>query len=567
MFWYSMVFALLLAAACLWVWRAYGPVDTRIMPDYGADKPVFYEGVALEGTAVGSGDALKLPLPMIQAAIDESATFEEASKSVILTTDSRVVRLATEQLTAWVNDRPFELRFPTETIDGVVYVPAEPLERFYGVRLDEAADTGFVTLRKPGDVTAWVSVPEPDESADASAAPVPARLEPTVRSAIVGELAPGERAAVWGEAAGWYRVQLPNGAVGYAEKTALRWNGTETYAPETDERFAPYVPKRPMGEKIQLTWEQVYNRNPDTSAIGPMPGVNVVSPTWFHVMDETGALENRADKSYSKWAHGRGYQVWAIFTNDFDPDLTSAVLASYDVRMNMARQLLGFAELYELDGINVDFENVHVKDGPALTQFMRELTPLLHEAGLTVSIDVTFASGSENWSMFYDRRALGAIVDYMMIMAYDEHWASSPVAGSVASLPWVEDGVRRIIEDHGVPADKIVLGVPFYTRIWTEEPSDQGGAKVSSKAVGMDAVERLIAEKGLKPTFDEATGQHYVEYEEDGAVKKIWIEDETSMRSRAALVGELGLAGIASWSRNFASADIWTVIDETLRSR
>jgi len=555
-----LLLAVFVGVSIAWVNVNYGPVDTRIEPEYGSDKPVFYEGAPLQGGAIGSGEGLKLPLPMLQAALDPTMQYEEATKSVILTTADRVVRLATDQLTAWANDKPFELRFPVELVDGVPYVPIAPLSELYGLEVVEAPETGFVLLRKPGDVQAIVQAPLPDEANEPSRA-VTLRSEPTVRAPIVDELEPGERAFVWGEADGWYRVQSPSGHLGYADKRELVWAGTESVPFPAARR--PYVPDRPIGQPIVLAWEQVYAKNPNPSNFGPMPGLNIVSPTWFHVLDGEGALENRADAGYVRWAHDRGYRVWALFSNSFDPDLTAEALSTYDRRMTMARQLVSWAQLYELDGINVDFENVYVKDGPKLTQFLRELTPLLHEAGLTVSIDVTFAGGSETWSRFLDRKALGEIVDYMMVMAYDEHWASSPVAGSVASLPWVEDGMRRIIDEIGVPAEKLVLGVPFYTRVWTETAAD-GKTKVSSKAIGMDAAAAIVREKGLAPTFDEAAGQHYVQYEEAGAVKKIWIEDDVSMKARVELAKELGLAGIAAWSRNFASERVWSTIEETL---
>lgn len=546
--------------AYLWYQENYGPVDTRITPDYGAEKPIFHQGKLLEGGAVGEGHTLKLPLPLLQETVDPAIHYEESSKSIIITTEHHVVRLVTDQLSGWVNDQPVELRFPVESIDDIIYVPIEPLTRFYGISLEET-DSGVVILRKPGDIISRVEVPLPE--GDEESNNVLLRNEPSIRSPIVAELAPGSQATVWGEEAGWYYVQHENGIVGYADKRGLRFIGSEAYVSESVVEKAPYVPDRPMGERINLTWEQVYSRNPNPNNFDPMPGLNVVSPTWFHIIDGEGSLENRADASYVEWAHKNGIQVWALFSNSFDPDMTTEALSTYDRRMNMARQLISFAQLYKLDGINVDFENVHLKDGPNLTQFIRELAPLLHEAGLTLSMDVTFISTNEMWSMFYDRKALGQVVDYMMIMAYDEHWASSPKSGSVASLPWVENGVKRIMNEANVPPSKIVLGVPFYTRVWTETTVD-GKTKVSSAAVGMDKVKEIIREKKLTPVLDEAAGQNYVEYQENGALKKIWIEDETSIRARIDVIERLGLAGLASWSRNFASEEIWNVIHEDL---
>ncbi|WP_274365469.1 glycosyl hydrolase family 18 protein [Paenibacillus thermotolerans] len=545
-------------------WSMLAPNKEHITPSYGSDKPIFYEGKLAETGAKGNGESLLVPLTVLQELIDSNIMYEKDTNSIIITTENRVVRLQSEQLDAWVNDKPFQLRFPAADVDGELYVPIEPLERFYGVRFAEAEDTGIVTLRKPNDVITWLAAPAAE---DGKTLQIPVRLEPSIKSPIVSEVRSGGRAAVWGETDGWYYVQLANGHVGFAEKKHLEYSGVETVsAPASEEPANGYVPKRPMGEKVVLTWEQVYTKTPDPSRFGPMEGLNVVSPTWFHLLNAEGALENRgADPAYVSWAHNRGYQVWALFTNRFDPELTAQALSTYDRRMNMARQLVSWSKLYKLDGINIDFENVNVEDGPLLTQFVRELTPLLHEAGATVSIDVTFAGGSANWSRFLDRKALAEAVDYMMVMAYDEHWASSPKAGSVASLPWVERGVKALLEEHGVPRQKLVLGIPFYTRIWTEETID-GKTKVSSKAVGMEAVQNLISEKKLTPAMDHESGQHYVEFKENNTVKKIWIEDETSVKARVELALKYDLAGIAAWSRGFERPTVWQTIQGTLQS-
>jgi spore germination protein YaaH len=227
----------------------------------------------------------------------------------------------------------------------------------------------------------------------------------------------------------------------------------------------------------------------------------------------------------------------------------------------MIKQLLSFAQMYQLEGINIDFENVALKDKVNLVQFVRELSPFLHEQGLVVSIDVTVKDGSDTYSKFMDRRAVNDSVDYMMVMSYDEHWSTSQTAGSVSSLPWVEKGITRIIEEDAVPASKILMGLPFYTRIWTEQD------KVTSKTVSMEVVQKLIKDKKLTPVFDIASGQNYVEYTEGNKKMKIWIEDAKSMQSRIELAKKLDLAGVASWSRSFETPDIWTVIQSGLEKR
>ena len=538
------------------------PNPNRVAPDFnGLVKPIFYRGTMHEQSAAGEGASLKLPLSFIRDVIDPAIIYEEETGSVIITTKDKVVRLKTDQLTAMVNEKPVDLRFPVEKQGDTVYVPVDPLKQFYPLDIIEAEQTGIVIVHRRSDAVQWGKAVAKDESGRT----VAVRSGAGIKFPIVADVSPGDSLIIWSEQDGWYRVQLQNGYVGYANKSDVALDRIEVVNPAPEE--PTFIPWKPLGGKINLTWEHVTSKNPDTSKIGPMPGLNVVSPTWFHLVDGEGNLKNLADPAYVRWAHGQNLQVWALFSNSFDPDLTTQALATYDRRMNMIKQLLAFAKLYRLQGINIDFENVYLKDKANLTQFVREMVPLMHEQGLVVSIDVTVKSTSENWSMFYDRRALAEVVDYMMVMTYDEHWASSPKAGSVASLPWVERSIVRIMEEDGVPASKLVLGVPYYTRIWTEQTKD-GATTVTSKAVSMETVNGIIREKGLKPVFSSETGQHYVEYGDGpGKVSKIWIEDETSMKARIELVKKYDLAGVASWRRGFETPNIWDVIFETLEKR
>jgi hypothetical protein len=538
------------------------PNTERVPYDFsGVEQPIFYMGEMYPEGARGEGGSLQLPLSFVQRALDSAIVYEEASESVILTTGQKVLRMKTDQLTAWINEQPFQLSFPAENIGGQIYVPAEPLKELYNIHIEQAEDTKAVLIWKAGAALQRGKVLA--HGGDPQKGTV-LRLRDSVKAPIIADLKPGDEVIILQEAPdGWYQVQLQNGYVGYARKESIMLDRLEIKENLRDEK--PFVAWKPTGGKINLTWEHVLKPgvHPDLSQIGMMPGLNVISPTWFHLENGNGDIKNYASSAYVQWAHERGYQVWALFSNSFDPDITSQALSAYDTRIRMIKQLLGFAEMYKLDGINIDFENVYPEDKDKLTQFVRELTPFMHEQGLVVSIDVTIRGGSPMWSLFYDREELGKIVDYMIVMTYDEHWASSPKAGSVASLPWAEKGIVDIMEEDRVPASKLLLGVPYYTRIWTEEYVG-GKKKVTSEARGMEYVQDLIAEKNLTPVFLEDVGQHYVEYEEGGKTKKIWIEDSVSMKSRIELVKKYDLAGVASWRRGFESPDIWETIQETL---
>jgi spore germination protein YaaH len=545
-------------------WKEAQPNLEREEPSFGSNpKPVFYAGEMLQEPAVGSGDALMLTVPFIQEHIDSRMIYEEQSESVIITTTNKVIRMKTDQLTAWVNEKPITLEFPVVKSEEDIQVPVAAIQSLYAFELRENTETGAVLLFKQGDILQWASIKQAFNK-KGEPVPVALRTKATIKAPILADLPAEEPVLIWSEEDDWFRVQRSNGWIGYVQKTDAELMQPEMIA--IKEQPEPVIPWSPMGGKINLTWEQVVSKNPDTSKIGTLPGLNVISPTWFHLEDDEGNLKNLASASYVKWAHERGYQVWALFSNDFDPDRTKKVLSNYDTRMHVIRQLVSYAQLYDLQGINIDFENVYLADKGLVTQFVRELTPFLHEQGLVVSIDVTIRGGSEMWSLFLDREALGQTVDYMMVMTYDEHWASSPNAGSVASLPWTEKGIADIIKHDHVPASKLLVGVPYYTRIWTEQTVD-GKKKVSSKAVGMETIQKLIKDKKLAPVYDEATGQDYVEYKEDGGLKRIWIENDASMKARAELVKKYDLAGIASWRRGFETSNIWETIQSTLESR
>lgn len=561
----ALLLVVLLMAASAWLfytnWEANQPSLERVEPDFGGNpKPVFVDGQMLEHPAAGSGEDVMLSYETIKSLFDPYLYYEPESESVILTTADKVVRMQTDQLTAWINEEPVHLTFPVTFVDDRLYLPLAVIAPYYPFTWQESSETGALFLFREGEVLQWAEIVPADLETDVAAL----RQAPDIKAPIVADLARDERVLVLEDGGTWLRVQTLDGWIGHVAKGEAFLAKPEVI--RIGRQAQQQIPWKPLGGKINLTWEQVASRNPDTSAIGEMPGLNVVSPTWFYLADDEGTVGNKASHAYVNWAHEHGYQVWGLFSNDFDPDRTRAVLSDYDKRVKVIRQLLLYAETYNLQGINIDFENVYLEDKEKMTQFVRELTPYLHEQGLVVSIDVTIRGGSPMWSLFLDRKALGETVDYMAVMTYDQHWASSPVAGSVAELGWTEKGIADIIREDDVPPSKLLLGVPFYTYIWTEEEVD-GKTRVRSRAVGISFQNNLIAEKGLEPVYDEAAGQDYVEYVEDGVRHRIWLENEKSMRARMEIVNKYGLAGVASWRRGLETPEIWDVMKETLEKR
>ncbi|WP_211749941.1 glycosyl hydrolase family 18 protein [Paenibacillus sp. Marseille-Q4541] len=523
----------------------------------GFDKPVFVKGELMDYEAKGSKESLKLPLPVLQEKVDPSIRYEEAEGSIILTSSDKVLHLSEGKEQGELNGKSYTLKTAPEEDRGILYIPVQAIKEVYGITIHESADTGAVLLMNQGEVIEYAKAVGGNNK-DGSEETISLYKEPNNQAAIVHEMNVSDRVRIWSSDGKWLFVQLDNGYAGYVLASNVKQTETAT-VPKL--KVLPTAAEQRWKDKsINLTWEAVYNRAADPATLSALKGVNVVSPTWFEISDNIGTVSNKGDLAYVKKAKSLGIEVWGLLSNGFDADLTTEALSSYERRNTIIKQMMEYAKTYQLDGINIDFENVYTEDGANVTQFMRELRPYAKENELVLSIAVTPKSNSEMWSKFLDRRSLGQIADYMMVMAYDEHWASSPVAGSVASIPWVSAAMNKIMDEDEVPANKLVLGVPSYTRVWSEEEVE-GEIKVSSKAIGMDTAQEIITSQKLNPQFSEDTGQNYVEYEKDGILNKIWLEDKTSLRARVDLAEELKLAGVATWSRSLANDGAWAVLN------
>ncbi|MDD2481963.1 MAG: glycosyl hydrolase family 18 protein [Lutispora sp.] len=505
----------------------------------------------VEEPVVEDGSVL-LSYNAIKKYLDPKAYWDEKLGKVVFTTKDKLITMKTDKLTAMVNQKPVDLNIPARVVDKVPYVPIEFLQEMLNINVELTSERVAVIDNIKESIIMGELLAEKGIKRDST------MLSPYVKK----KMAIGDKVRVFDQVGKWYKVRTKDGVIGYMEDKHLKISEENT--PEPLPQSPDIEPFKPKKGKINMVWEHVVNKNPDISKIKKMEGLDIVSPTWFAVTDGDGNIANKGDMDYVNWAHMNGYKVWGLATNDFNPDITHVFLNNTDTREKIINQLLIYSKLYELDGINIDFENIYVKDKHMLTQFMRELYPLCREQGLTLSMDVTFISSSANWSQSFDRKALAEAVDYMAVMAYDQHWASSPTAGSVAQYKWVEYGIKRILEE--VPAEKVILGMPFYTRLWQEEKVD-GKFKVSSKALTMEGIQKILKEKKIEMEWDKESGQYYAQYKEKDITYKVWIEDARSINLKSSLVHKYKLAGAAAWRRGFETEDIWSVIAENLKNK
>lgn len=488
----------------------------------------------------------------IKKYLDPNAYWDEKLGKVVFTTKDKLITMKTDKLSAMVNQKPVDLNIPARDVDKIPYIPIEFLQEMLDITATLASGRIAVIDYNKEPIITGKLLEQRGVKRDSS----------IFSPFVVKNLDAEEKVRVFDRTGKWCKVRTKDGVMGYIEDKYLEIG--EEARPEPLPEEPVIEPFRPEKGKINMVWEHVVNKNPDISKLKKMEGLDIVSPTWFAVTDAEGNIANKGDMEYVEWAHLNGYQVWGLATNGFNPDNTHIFLNNTDTREKIINQLLIYANLYKLDGINIDFENIYVKDKDMFTQFMRELYPLCREQGLTLSVDVTMISGSANWSQSFNRKALSEAVDYMAVMAYDQHWASSPKAGSVAQYKWVEYGLKRILEE--VPAEKLILGMPFYTRLWQEQKVD-GSIKVSSKALSMSGIQKILKEKTPEVKWDAESGQYYAQYKENDMTYKVWIEDARSINLKSSLVHKYGLAGAAAWRRGFETENIWAVIADNLKDK
>ncbi|QRG70373.1 glycosyl hydrolase family 18 protein [Brevibacillus choshinensis] len=283
------------------------------------------------------------------------------------------------------------------------------------------------------------------------------------------------------------------------------------------------------------------------------PEINVVSPRWYS-LDAERLVSGEADPRYIEWAHQSGKKVWAFFGNQFNAELTDSMIGSQDKRKKIVELLEKKVVPSKIDGINVDFENISPTNKADFVDFIKQLKKTFSPHGIVVSVDVTRENPDPYWSGSYDRKELGKTADYMIMMGYDEDLGGGEKVGSVASLQWVEEGVQLLLRD--VPAEKVLLAIPFYTREWVTNLSTHQSVRFDRSMV---ETQQLLQEKKLTKKWDDKTKQNYVEFIENGEKHQIWIEDEMSMKHRLELVNKYKLKGSAVWYVGQETPDIWPI--------
>lgn len=396
------------------------------------------------------------------------------------------------------------------------------------------------------------------------------RFQGGVKSPILTEAVEGDTVIILEEMEKWSKVKTADAFIGYVENKRMEMESSlvtmdiqpqagEPQASVQSEFINPEFTSLTRDHKINLGWHAVAGTAGNDTLISVLEntkGINVISPTWFALTDSEGNFSSFASADYVTRAHDIGVEVWGLIDNFSNKEAvdTYELLSYTHKRAYLIENLVNTALEYRLDGINVDFESISQDAGTHFIQFIRELSVACRKNGLVLSVDNYVPTG---YTDHYDRAEQGIFADYVIIMGYDEHYSGSSEAGSVASIGFVEDGIRRTVEQ--VPAEKVINALPFYTRIWKSE-----GANLTSEAVGMEMAEQFVANHNIETRWDEETCQNYGEAMEGSVFYQVWLEDEQSIEAKLNIMEKYNIGGVAAWRLGFEKASIWDVVMDYL---
>lgn len=483
---------------------------------------------------------------------DDHIFYDNKYDQIITTTETKVATLKLNENKSTINGATVDLVAPAKKIGEQFYLPfSEISESVYNVETTYVKDTDTVVL-----VSLDRELTYANSSKNNSV-----KSKPTVLSKTVDKIEKGDNVTIipkkTDEENGWTKITTENGKIGYVK--------TSTLANTKKIRDNFTIEKQIQGN-VSLVWEYFSKYGKAPQRTEQIDGINVVAPTFFSLAtSEKGAIVanvGQAGQNYINWAHSNGYKVWPWVaneaTNKEEKDFTSSILNDYKSREKLINSILAAVEMYNLDGINLDFENMYESDKDAYTRLVIELAPRLKELGKVLSVDVTAPDGSPDWSLCFNRNVIGDVADYIIFMAYDQHNNSSSEAGTVAGYDWVEANIKKFLGQEGVKPEKIILAMPFYTRLWNVT---DGG--LSSSAVDMKSQATLIPDDA-KITWDDSLKQNLAEYEKNGKSYKVWMEDEQSLKYKLELVKKYNLAGGAFWRKGQEIDSVWKLIKENL---
>lgn len=489
-----------------------------------------------------------ISMDIIKGMLNPRFYWDSVENKLLYSTSSAVISAEINSNICYTNKRKETKDYDIVKFkDDIVYVAIDYVKQYTALDYKKFDNPGRVVINyKYGENEKYSTVKK-----DAQL-----RFKADNKSAILYDIESGTKLRILEEKneEGFCKAMTEDGIAGYIKEDRL---GKITEEMKTTNFKEEEYTHLLLGEKVNLVWHQVTNKEANlvlSSLLSFTKGVNVVAPTWFKTIDNAGNISSIADYTYIERAHAAGAQVWGL-CDDFDPGMKiGKVLRATSRRQRLAKNLMAEAIKYNLDGINIDFENVRQENGEDFVQFIRELGIMCRNNGIVLSID-NYPPAS--YSEYYNRTEQAAVADYVITMAYDEYYAGSEEAGPVSSLQYVKDSVKNTIGQ--VPAEQVIIALPFYSRLWKETTKD-GNVELSSEACSMGYASEVASNSGAEIVWDEEAGLDYIEYRSGSALNRMWIETPKSLDLKMKAVADGNVAGMAFWKLGLETSAVWDTV-------
>ncbi len=498
----------------------------------------------LKHQVINENGIIYVSMDDIENYFDRYIHIEDEINEIVTTYDKQIASIGFETNKLTLNGSTKKTQAHAITKEEVIYLPISEMQEVYGIELSVTEKNVVLDSLSRKQVKAYAK------------SNISVKWKADIFSKTVDKVKKGDiLIAIEENDKGWTRVRTENGEVGYVKTSKLT-----NYTTVRED----LVEEKQIQGKVNMFWDYYskYVKCPDRTG-QVIEGVNVVSPSFFYI-DDDGEFQDKvgdAGKAYIEWAHSNGYKVWPMLQNDeAGIKVTSTILNSYAKRQELIEKIVEVCVEYQLDGINIDFENMYEADKDKFSRFIIELEPRIKEIGGVLSVDVTAPDGDPNWSLCYDRNVIAHVADYIVFMAYDQYGNSSTKPGTTAGFNWVETNIIKFIENEDVEPSKIILGIPFYTRQWTIDSNGE----IKQGGRGVVSMLNIKIPNNVEKQWDEEQQQYYIEYKSGNDTIKMWIEDGTSIAAKVSLVTKYGLAGTSGWRKDMETSNVWSIINNEL---
>lgn len=515
-----------------------------------ADLVIYGDNIETNYKPFKQDDGIYISVDTISKVIDKNIFYDKVATKIIVTTKNDVVKFKIDENLMSRNLEYINTNTSAKLYNGQPYVDIELLKDIYNINIEYNEETNTISIDKKSSTDIKVKYDRVNVYKSLS-----------TDSEVLQTISTNNTVTLYNESLNhnrWYKVKTDSGIVGYIAKSNIDDSDVKAQEKRQEEEKNEEVKEgNEKSDKLTMFWQ--YGSDLATLGSEKISGVGVVSPTWYELKNVNGDITSKYSQDYYNKAKEYGYEIWPIITNGIDsssysPDDTSSMLNSERNRENFIKNLVNIAKDDKIDGINIDFEAMKDEDRNLFTQFIRELAPLLRQNNIKLSVDMYFVK-------YIDRTRVGEAADYVVLMGYDQRGAWSSEAGSIAEVSWVEKNINSLINDSKIDSNKIILGIPFYTRLWMIKAGD---SNIGTKIYTMKDCQNFIKNNGITTVWDEDAGQNYAEYTSGNITYKLWLEDSDSVKRRTEIVNKYNLAGITGWRKGFETSDIFEVIENNL---